>query len=371
MSVIYNGIRYKVKKKKGLLTLNLSWKDIECFRDKIKNISEIIGLKSLTELQVLNLNNNSISKIEGLETLNNLEKLYLENNKILEIKGLDSLTKLRELNLINNKISQIENFVNKDHLHNLFLRGNPIYNQLKHIPGNSNIERLEIYNRMSNKEIEEAVEEGMTKNGLVLYHEREYKARMKNSLLTLDLSSLEIKDISEIKGLENLTKLQALNLNNNHISEINGLETLINLEILLLENNPIVTLKGLDNLGNLKTLNLYLCGVYQIESFKNKDYLKHIILSKNNPLYGNLKFAISKKKKLSLMTEEERKNAGVNSTVWETAINFRGKILSQPQKKSSAGGLGGEIVVGSCGFCFECLTVVVFLVTLVPLTWLK
>jgi len=210
----------------------------------------------------------------------------------------------------------------------------------------------------------------------VVLHGKEYKVKKKKGMLTLNLSKKGIKNISEIKGLENLTKLEVLNLWNNQISDIKGLESLlylwdlnlagnsiteikgletllylkklslggntiseikgfealVNLEVLFLPLNPIETLKGLDNLVNLTFINLYNCKIHEIESFKNKEYLKQTILGKN-PIYEDLTFAISKKKKLSRMTEEERKIAGVNPNVWEVATNCPGKILKSWQPK--------------------------------------
>ena len=145
----------------------------------------------------------------------------------------------------------------------------------------------------------------------VIYKGIEHKATFNGLHFTLDLSFRGIKDISEIKGLENLTKLQVLNLSNNDISEI----------------------KGLDNLVNLISLNLFSCNISQIESFANKDKLKKLYLGKN-PIYKNLKNVIAKKKKLSKMTWEEREKAGVNPKVWEIAANTRIKLLKQPPKKN-------------------------------------
>jgi len=84
-------------------------------------------------------------------------------------------------------------------------------------------------------------------------------------------------------------------------------------------------------LVNLKFLNLRNCKIREIESFKNKEPIEHLILGKN-PILRDLRRAISKKKKFSRMTEEERKNAGVNPNVWEVAINFRGKLLTNMKK---------------------------------------
>lgn len=408
MSVIYNGKEYRVKNKQGFLMLNLS-------RKKIKKISEVKGLESLKELQVLNLSNNSLSMIEGLETLRNLmtleldsneiteikgletlknlkllnlarnsiseikgldtltnlEELHLEHNKILEIKGMDNLIKLRELYLTFNEISQVKSFLNKDHIINLSLIRNPIYYKLKFIPGISNTEKLENYTRMSNKDIEEVVEEGRAKKNIVFHSGREYKAIIKNSVLNLDLSAKRIKNISEIEGLKNLTKLQVLNLNDNRISEIKGLETLINLQTLLLENNLIITLNGLDSLINLKTLNLFSCKIHQIESFANKDNLKELFLG-NNPLYKNLKNAFFHKKMLSRMTEEERKNFGVNPIIWEIVRTFKGKLRSKPSKKHYGPDIGAILgIEGAVKACIEMFTVVAFLATFISLTWVK
>jgi len=368
MSITLNGKEYKVKKKKNLLTLNLSGK-------KIKKISEIKGIENLNQLQVLNLSSNSISETEGLEvlrnlsklsltsnhitkikgiealkdlkelklafnsineitgleTLINLEELNLEANKIEEIKGLDSLTKLRKLNLTNNKISQVESFMNKDHLVNLSLLKNPICFQLRFILGESNTKKLEKYARMSIEEIKEAEIEYLAKNSLVEYNGRDYKAS-KYGFSTLDLSSLRIKDITKIKGLKNLTKLRALNLSNNQISEIKGLDTLINLQVLFLDKNPIETLKGLDNLPFLWLLNLRSCKINQVESFKPLS-LRYFYFG-NNPLYENFKLAYYWKKNMSQSwyNEEEMKSAGIKPKVWECFVSaqFKFKLKSKP-----------------------------------------
>ena len=70
----------------------------------------------------------------------------------------------------------------------------------------------------------------------------------------LDLSNNLIKNIAEIKGLNNLTDLQALILTGNPIKEIKGLDNLINLEELWLNMTQITEIKGLDNLINLREL---------------------------------------------------------------------------------------------------------------------
>ena len=138
-SVVYKGKRYKVKKRGGLLTLNLGHK-------KIKNISEIEGLVELTNLQKLDLEYNRIKEIRNLETLTNLQTLNLQWNQIEVVEGLDNLSNLCTLNLANNRIKIIESFENKEKLKNILLSGNPI---LKQISGTNLYQKGLNYRRMT------------------------------------------------------------------------------------------------------------------------------------------------------------------------------------------------------------------------------
>jgi len=99
-------------KKDGLLALDLSGKEI-------KDINEINGLETLTNLQVLKLSNNQIGEIKGLETLKNLLELDLSHNKITEIQGLNNLINLKRLNLEGNlfvTIKGLENLIKLKHI---------------------------------------------------------------------------------------------------------------------------------------------------------------------------------------------------------------------------------------------------------------
>lgn len=105
MSVTYLDEEYKAIEKNGLVTLDLSQKGIT-------DITDIKGLETLTELQVLNLSKNQISVIKGLETLKDLVDLDLSSNKIADIEGLTNMTNLRKLNLKKNRFINIEGFEN-------------------------------------------------------------------------------------------------------------------------------------------------------------------------------------------------------------------------------------------------------------------
>ncbi len=175
----------------------------------IKDISEIKGLESLANLQMLRLNGNQISEIKGLESLANLQTLHLIGNQITEIKGLESLANLEGLRLSYNQITEIKGLESLANLQTLLLSGNQI----------TEIKGLE-------------------------------------SLANLQTLWLNNNQITEIKGLESLANLQTLRLIGNQITEIKGLESLANLQTLWLSGNQITDIKGLESLANLQTLYL-------------------------------------------------------------------------------------------------------------------
>ena len=201
MSVEYKGKEYSVKKKgrgeSSRITLDLSGKGIT-------DISEIKGLETLTDLNILKLNNNNIheikrletlknlirlnlknnqiTEIKGLENLINLEELTLENNQIVIIKGLDTLENLHTLNLFGNRITQVESFQNKEKLTFFLFSGNPLYHRVKNTFSSTSPQKLMEFTQMSETEkyqaAIEASREKIKKRGLE--RERKIKEDKKN-----------------------------------------------------------------------------------------------------------------------------------------------------------------------------------------------
>ena len=73
---------------------------------------------------------------------------------------------------------------------------------------------------------------------------------------TLKLTNRGVRDISEIKGLENYPNLEELNLSYNRLQNLNGLEKLTNLKKVILKNNKVIDLRGLGSLINLREIDL-------------------------------------------------------------------------------------------------------------------
>ncbi|MFX1394432.1 MAG: leucine-rich repeat domain-containing protein [Promethearchaeota archaeon] len=244
--IIYNNKIFEVKDNH----LSLSNQNIE-------RISEIIGLKNLSDLQSLSLHFNQISEIKGFEKLRNLKQLVLNSNQISDITGLENLKYLEKLELKNNQISEIkglQKLVNLDYL-------NLPKNKIKEIKG------LE-------------------------------------TLINLKQLVLNFNHISEIKGLENLSNLEILDLRYNQIKNITGLEKLENLRELYLSSNPLSKIAGLETLKNLEILDLSNTKITVVPDFLTSlSSLKKLILINCNVK----KFPKSLEEIIISYTREDRK----------------------------------------------------------------
>lgn len=148
--VQYGRLRYNIfKSKNGLSKLKIAQRgilniteiiglnqvhDLEELDLSNNKISEITGLDNLTTLKKLDLSGNQIEEIKGLEDLTNLQEVYLNKNQIKDIKGLEILTNLRVLDLSDNAItdSQTLKKLKENHLNltDIELRGNPCFNPI-------------------------------------------------------------------------------------------------------------------------------------------------------------------------------------------------------------------------------------------------
>ncbi|MBC1388549.1 internalin [Listeria innocua] len=89
------------------------------------------------------------------------------------------------------------------------------------------------------------------------------------------------RGIADISGMENLTNLDYLRLNNNQISDISPLANLTNLSYLDLYNNQISDISPLANLANLSYLDLYNNQISDISPLANLTNLSGLRLNSN------------------------------------------------------------------------------------------
>ena len=76
-------------------------------------------------------------------------------------------------------------------------------------------------------------------------------------LTQLKLLALNNNQLTSVKGLAKLTQLEQLLLGNNQLTDLTGLEKLTQLEELVLGGNQLTDLTGLEKLMQLEGLNLF------------------------------------------------------------------------------------------------------------------
>ncbi|MFX0098037.1 MAG: leucine-rich repeat domain-containing protein [Candidatus Hodarchaeota archaeon] len=103
-----------------------------------------------------------------------------------------------------------------------------------------------------------------------------------NNLVVLEILKLSNNKIREIKGLEKLSSLKLLDLSNNNIEKIQGLENLTSLRTLILSNNQIRIIENLEKLPKLEILHLNNNAITSIQGINHMKQLRYLDLSNNN-----------------------------------------------------------------------------------------
>ena len=291
--VKFNGIYISVIDNK----LNLS-------RKGIIDIAQIEGLSDLNNLESLSLNDNKIIEIKELENLKNLRSLSLAYNQITEIKGLENVENLVFFNIEGNEITEIKGLENLSKLEELIINGNNI-REITGLENLINLKRLVFkqYGLIKSKfpvrfinwtlggfesrtstikDPQKLVKFCFDKqNGFLQVVYVNQKPYYMNDKI-LYLGDLGIKEVSEIKGLEELNDLETLYLLKNHIKKIVGLEKLKKLKKLDLSQNLISEITSLGQLKELEYLGLSDNRISEIKNLDNLSNLKQLWLDGNN-----------------------------------------------------------------------------------------
>ena len=94
--------------------------------------------------------------------------------------------------------------------------------------------------------------------------------------------NLSDKQLTNVKGLENLTKLKELSLNNNQLTSVKGLENLAQLTWLYLGDNQLTDVTGLEKLTKLMSLSLRGNQLTDVKGLEKLTQLTRLRLE-NNP----------------------------------------------------------------------------------------
>ena len=112
-------------------------------------------------------------------------------------------------------------------------------------------------------------------------------AKPTGELTKADLEKVEKLDLggyvklTDLKSLENLTKLEELYLDNNQLTSVKGLEKLTQLRSLTIRRNQLTDLKGLEKLTQLKYLTLTSANLTNVKGLENLTQLTFLRLNNN------------------------------------------------------------------------------------------
>ena len=206
---------------------------------------DIITISQLTGLKYLSASNASLSTITPLENLTKLEYLDISNNSIRNISVIANMPNMQELYANNNVISDLSAVGSLKSLTKL----NVSYNSIK---------TLEPLHTLS------------------------------ASLTELHASH---NQLTTIKGITNLLKLNVLNLSNNRINDISNIGMLTDLIELDLSNNAVTDITGVENMLQLQNLMLAHNQIAELPAFQKTSRLVSIDISHNqvkllDPLAG-------------------------------------------------------------------------------------
>jgi len=222
-----------------------------------KNIVLLGGIEQLSNLTVLDLDENEIIDISPLATMTQLTQLSLDTNLVSDIAPLTSLSELFELNLRSNAISDIGPLANLINLTDLDL----ISNAISDIGPLANLINLTILDMDFN-----AISDLTPLTDLI-------------KLTSMDLFNNHIRDIGPLAGL---TQLTVLSLSSNVISDLTPLTDLIKLTELDLISNSISDISPLAGMAQLTELHLSSNTISELSPLAGLTQLTLLVLSSNS-----------------------------------------------------------------------------------------
>ena len=282
---------------------------------RFNSISDLSPLTGLTRLTVLILRDNSISDISPLTRLTNLTGLGLGNNNITYISPLAGLTNLRELGLGNNNISDISPLARLTNLRELGLRNNNI-SDLWPLVANTGLGNGDTVDVTGNPlstvsfttHLATLRSRGVTMefdqivvpppppppqlvnipDPNIRHAIRKALGEARDATITIEhmarLTELEVirKSVTNLTGLEHATNLTRLVLRNNAIADLSPLAGLTQLTFLHLASNQISNISLLARFTQLTFLHLGENTISNISALSGLTNLTALGLGRNN-----------------------------------------------------------------------------------------
>ncbi|MDE2812479.1 MAG: leucine-rich repeat domain-containing protein [Gemmatimonadota bacterium] len=229
-----------------------------------RGITDLSGIEQLTQLEALDLAHNAIRDLSPLAGLRQLRLLDLGNNQIEEVSPLRSLKQLQVLILAHNAVQDLAAILELDSLHSVELTGNPLSGAV------AEAQIVALRDRGvtvgfgtpddgvdepsgSESPIFDGWVTGTFADSALQVAVDEAEASTSGALMALSANG---RGIADLRGIEQLTELEALNLAHNAIRDLSPLAELRQLRFLDLAHNAVQDLAAILELDSLHSVDL-------------------------------------------------------------------------------------------------------------------
>lgn len=210
-------------------------------------------LEELTKLTILGAGEFEVKSLDDLKYCVNLETLQLTDVGLVDISAVANMPALRTLDLSTNKINDISALANCPALTFVNLASNQIqdvsalYDLIFIEELDLSINQIGDYDPLLNIGISSGIQNLQKMNKLNLSNNKISDISIFSNMPNLKILYLGSNDITDVVPLENMKKLEEYNLQRNTISSITSLGEMPELNCLTLSNNRLADLSFLKN----------------------------------------------------------------------------------------------------------------------------
>ncbi|WP_412675767.1 leucine-rich repeat protein [Bacillus pacificus] len=282
---------------------------------KNNEIQDIASLSKSTSLQALNLEENYISDITSLSNLKNLYDLKLATNEIRDIRPIQELGEKIRIDVQRQKVFLDEGYINSNIAIPVYdLKGDPIQTiQWKSESGsiaNGFIKWDSLGEKMYEFKLEAAPAESKIRfHGMVVQKIVEQREESDNVIKDKNLKRYMNKHNFERKNLDmpitkedllTIKKFKMADGEKQGITDVGGIEFMTNLEELTLQNFGLKNTSFISSLRNLKIVDLSNNEIEDMQPISSLTQLENLNISNNNVKNAKELFKINTLKILNI-----------------------------------------------------------------------
>ncbi len=230
-------------------------------------------------VRTLNANSSGIVSLAGIECLDHVERIHLAGNSITDLAPLGDLPNLLELDVASNPLSGLEG-----------LRDAPLLRKLT--AASCSLPSAEVLSSLPSLQHVDLQDNQITVLRLPQADSKLVSLNLgHNSLARLDglggelryLESALFNDnqLVDISGIESLSLVRTLDLQNNQITDVAPVGALTRLEGLDLSNNPLEVVSALDQLELLQSLVINAAQLTTLEFLSGASQLVELFANDN------------------------------------------------------------------------------------------